>query len=110
MSLKQETGRCWCDVPAQSLKWQHLEIYVFIVDSAQPFQSFSTCLFVYTACHHPSNLPRGLQDTSGVLSYVEQRIAAATRLPVALGEAFNVLQYEHMAHYDRCACRKAHAT
>ncbi|KAG2446239.1 hypothetical protein HXX76_000831 [Chlamydomonas incerta] len=39
-------------------------------------------------------------DTEGVLGWVEHRIAAATLLPADNGEAFNVLHYEHMQHYD----------
>lgn len=40
------------------------------------------------------------QDTEGVLAWVEERIAAVTQLPRENGEPFNVLQYEHMQHYD----------
>lgn len=40
------------------------------------------------------------QDHEGVLSWVEERIAAVTRIPVGYGEAFNVLEYQNMQHYD----------
>jgi prolyl 4-hydroxylase len=33
-------------------------------------------------------------------SWVEERIAAVTMLPRENGEAFNVLQYQHLQHYD----------
>eukprot|EP00798_Chlamydomonas_sp_ICE-L_P013953 gene13954-19889_t len=39
-------------------------------------------------------------DPDGVLGWVEERIAAATLLPRENGEAFNVLQYQNMQHYD----------
>jgi prolyl 4-hydroxylase len=42
----------------------------------------------------------GGSDTSGVLKWIEERIAAATQIPSSHGEAFNVLRYEHMQHYD----------
>ncbi len=40
------------------------------------------------------------QDPDGVLAWVEQRIAAVTRIPVDHGEAFNILQYQHLAKYS----------
>lgn len=40
------------------------------------------------------------QDSEGVLAWVEERIAAVTRVPRGNGEAFNVLQYQNMQHYD----------
>lgn len=40
------------------------------------------------------------QDPDGVLAWLEERIAAITLLPRENAEPFNVLQYEHMAHYD----------
>lgn len=39
-------------------------------------------------------------DPSGTLDWVEERIAAATQLPVENGEAFNVLRYVDGQHYD----------
>ncbi|KAJ9525337.1 hypothetical protein QJQ45_003294 [Haematococcus lacustris] len=39
-------------------------------------------------------------DGEGVLEWVEERIAAITMLPRENGEPFNVLQYQHMQHYD----------
>ncbi|GAX86213.1 hypothetical protein CEUSTIGMA_g13626.t1 [Chlamydomonas eustigma] len=39
-------------------------------------------------------------DGDGVLAWVEERIAAVTLLPRENGEAFNVLKYENMQHYD----------
>lgn len=41
-----------------------------------------------------------LQDPDGVLSWIEERIAAATLLPREHGEDFNVLKYENNEHYD----------
>lgn len=40
------------------------------------------------------------QDTDGVLAWVEEKIASVTFLPVEHGEAFNVLKYNNMQHYD----------
>eukprot|EP00955_Chlamydomonas_euryale_P086161 364197-Chlamydomonas_euryale.AAC.5 len=39
-------------------------------------------------------------DQDGVLAWVEERIAAATLVPRENGEAFNVLKYENLQHYD----------
>lgn len=39
-------------------------------------------------------------DNSGTLDWIENRIAAATQLPVENGEAFNVLRYKDGQHYD----------
>lgn len=39
-------------------------------------------------------------DQSGVLSWVEERIAAVSLVPRENGEAFNVLKYENNQHYD----------
>lgn len=39
-------------------------------------------------------------DPTGTLAWVEERIAAATRIPVANGEPFNVLKYQLDQHYD----------
>lgn len=40
------------------------------------------------------------EDAGGVLSWVEQKIAAVTLLPVTHGEAFNVLRYNLNQKYD----------
>lgn len=44
------------------------------------------------------------EDSSGVLEFVERKIARATMLPRSHGEAFNVLRYElgqrYVSHYD----------
>lgn len=40
------------------------------------------------------------EDHAGILAWIEERIAAATMLPAQNGEAFNVLRYENMQHYD----------
>eukprot|EP00798_Chlamydomonas_sp_ICE-L_P001307 gene1307-32657_t len=39
-------------------------------------------------------------DPTGVLAWVEERIAAAALMPRENGEPFNVLQYQHLQHYD----------
>lgn len=44
------------------------------------------------------------EDSTGVLEFVEKKIARATMLPRSHGEAFNVLRYEvnqrYVSHYD----------
>ncbi|ONK75876.1 uncharacterized protein A4U43_C03F21510 [Asparagus officinalis] len=44
------------------------------------------------------------EDSTGTLSYVEQKIARATMIPRENGEAFNILRYEigqkYASHYD----------
>jgi len=39
-------------------------------------------------------------DQDGVLQWLEERIAAVTLLPRENGEAFNVLKYQNLQHYD----------
>ncbi len=41
-----------------------------------------------------------MDDPSGVLAWVEDKIAAMTGVPAGHGEPFNVLRYEHGQHYD----------
>lgn len=40
------------------------------------------------------------EDSHGILKWVEKRIAAVTHIPVSNGEAFNVLEYQNLQHYD----------
>mmetsp|Transcript_13032 Transcript_13032/g.37880 ORF Transcript_13032/g.37880 Transcript_13032/m.37880 type:complete len:289 (+) Transcript_13032:762-1628(+) len=45
-------------------------------------------------------LSREMDREAGVLSWLEERIAAVTHLPVENGEAFNLLRYMPTQHYD----------
>ena len=40
------------------------------------------------------------EDPSGVLDYIEDKVARLTGLPRSYGEAFNILRYKLGQHYD----------
>ena len=49
----------------------------------------------------PHTTPHALPPCpSGILDWVEERVAAATQLPIENGEAWNVLHYLEGQHYD----------
>lgn len=52
-------------------------------------------------CTAGTYLTAGSEGRDGtVLAWLEERLAAASLLPAANGEAFNVLRYEPGQHYD----------
>ncbi|KAL6752875.1 hypothetical protein V8C86DRAFT_532734 [Haematococcus lacustris] len=105
-------------IPFQILSWfPRIVVYPAFVDKAR----CETIIKVATQRMYPSGLAyrpgehvEGEQQTrtskgtflaagsdgEGVLEWVEERIAAITMLPRENGEPFNVLQYQHMQHYD----------
>lgn len=40
------------------------------------------------------------EDTSGVLEYIEEKVARLVGLPRNFGESFNILRYKTGQHYD----------
>ncbi len=40
------------------------------------------------------------EDPSGVLNYIEDKVASLVGLPRNFGEAFNILRYKTGQHYD----------
>lgn len=105
-------------IPFQVLSWfPRIVVYPAFVDKAR----CETIIKVATQRMYPSGLAyrpgeqvEGEQQTrtskgtflaagsdgEGVLEWVEERIATITMLPRENGEPFNVLQYQHMQHYD----------